>query len=307
MKKKLVVLAAFVVFLALVGYFVLPGLLIKFASESERKAANLQPKRVQVGNYEIVYLEGGYGETILMLHGFAANKDNWVRFAKWISPTYHVVALDLPGFGETTCLEDASYSVADQAERLNQFADTVGFKKFHIVGSSMGGHIAARYTVMFPERVLTLGLFDSAGVRSPVPSEMDKKLSKGESNPLIAGSVDEFDQLMQFVFSTPPDIPRFVKKILVEEAQKHKDNNKRIFKQISLEKKTLEPDLPKIRARTLVLWGNNDRVLDVSSVQILEKGLPNCTVVIMKDCGHLPMIERPQEAAEHYLSFLKGM
>jgi len=69
----------------------------------------------------------------------------------------------------------------------------------------------------------------------------------------------------------------------------------------------LEPDLPKIKARTLVLWGDHDRVLDVSCVQILEKGLPNCTVVIMQDCGHLPMIERPQEASEHYLAFLKGM
>jgi len=307
MKKKLVVLTAVVVVLALVGYFVLPDLLVKWATESERKAAGLQEKRVRVGDHEIVYLEGGGGETILMLHGFAANKDNWARFAKSISPPYHVVALDLPGFGGSTCLEDASYRIADQAKRLNRFADAVGLKKFHIVGNSMGGHLAARYTVMFPERVLTLGLFDSAGVQAPVPSEMVKRLSKGEPNPLVAGTVDEFDRLIKFVFFTPPDIPRFVKKLLVEEAQRHKVSNERIFKQISSENAELDPDLPKIKARTLVLWGDHDRVLDVSCVQVLEKGLPNCTVVIMQDCGHLPMVERPHEAAEHYLAFLKGM
>jgi len=307
MKKKLVVITAIVVVLALVGYFVLPDLLLKWATESERKAAGLQEKRVRVGDHEIVYLEGGRGETIIMLHGFAANKDNWVSFAKLISPTYQVVALDLPGFGESTCLEDASYRMADQANRLNRFVDAVGLKKFHIVGNSMGGHLAARYTVMFPEKVLTLGLFDSAGVQGPVSSEMVKRLSKGEPNPLVAGTVDEFDRLIKFVFSTPPDIPRFAKKLLVEEAQRHKASNERIFKQISSENVALEPDLPKIKARTLVLWGDHDRVLDVSCVQILEKGLPNCTVVIMQDCGHLPMIERPQEAAEHYLAFLKGM
>ena len=306
MKKKLLIFAAVALVLALVGYFVVPGMLLKWGTESERKAAGLQEKRVRVGDHEIVYLEGGHGETILMIHGFAANKDNWVRFAKSISAGYHVVALDLPGFGESTCLENASYSIVDQAKRLNHFADAVGLKKFHIVGNSMGGHIAARYTVMFPERVLTLGLFDSAGVRSPVPSEMVERLTKGESNPLVAGSVEEFDSLIKFVFSTPPDIPRFVKKLLLEEAQRHKTSNERIFKQILSENAALEPDLPKIKTRTLVLWGDQDRVLDISSVKVLEKGLPNCTVVIMQNCGHLPMIERPKEAAEHYLVFLKG-
>ena len=212
----------------------------------------------------------------------------------------------MPGFGDSTCLENASYRIADQAKRLNQFADAVGLKKFHIVGNSMGGHIAGRYTVMFPERVLTLGLFDASGVKSPVPSEMAQRLAKGEPNPLVAGSVEEFDRLLKFVFFTPPEIPSFVKKLLVEEAMKHKASNERIFKQMSGEIGALEPDLPKIKARTLVLWGDRDRVLDVSSVQVLEKGLPNSTTVIMKDCGHLPMIERPQEAAEHYVAFLKN-
>jgi abhydrolase domain-containing protein 6 len=306
MKKKLAILTAIVVVLAFAGYFLLPGLLVKWSVDSERKAAGLQQKKVRVDDHEIAYLEGGNGEAILMLHGFGANKDNWTRFAKFISPTYHVVALDLPGFGESTCLDDASYTIADQAKRVALFADAIGLKRFHIVGNSMGGHIAARYTVMFPERVLTLGLFDSAGVRSPVPSDMAKRLSKGEPNPLVAGTVDEYDRLIRFVFLTPPDIPRFVKRPLVEEAQRHQASNQRIWKQISSENVALEPDLPKIMARTLVLWGDQDRVIDVSCVQILKEGLPHCTSVIMRDCGHLPMIERPQEAAGHYLAFLKG-
>lgn len=307
MKKKIGILTAVVLILGLVGYFLLPGLLLKWSIESERKAAGLEYKRLQVGDHEIVYLKGGQGEPILMVHGFAANKDNWTRFAKFISPAYHVVALDLPGFGESTCLGNASYSIEDQAQRLAQFADAIGLKKFHIIGNSMGGHIAARYTVMFPERVLTLGLFDSGGVRSPVPSELGKRLSRGEPNPLVAGSVKEFDQLIKFVFSTPPDIPRFVKRLLVKEAQRHKASNQRIFKQISSEHTSLEPDLPKIKTRTLVLWGNQDRVIDVSCVEILKKGLSNSASVIMENCGHVPMIERPQEAAQHYLAFLRAM
>jgi pimeloyl-ACP methyl ester carboxylesterase len=306
MKKKVVVILAAAIAIAVVLYFALPGLLLKWSRDSERKASGLQEKSLRVEDHEIAYLEGGKGEPILMVHGFAANKDNWTRFAKFVTPGYHVVALDLPGFGDSTCLDNASYSIADQAKRLNQFADAVGFKKFHIVGNSMGGHISGRYAVTFPERVLTLGLFDASGVRSPVPSEMAQRLAKGEPNPLVAGSVEEFDRLIKFVFFTPPEIPSFVKKLLVEEAMKHKASNERIFKQMSGEIGALEPDLPKIKARTLVLWGDRDRVLDVSSVQVLEKGLPNSTTVIMKDCGHLPMIERPQEAAERYLAFVKS-
>ncbi|MEW6349062.1 MAG: alpha/beta hydrolase, partial [Thermodesulfobacteriota bacterium] len=101
-------------------------------------------------------------------------------------------------------------------------------------------------------------------------------------------------------------IPGFAKQSLVNEAVSHKAGNERIRKTLEAEMAALEPDLPKIKARTFVLWGDHDRVLDVSSVQVLEKGLPNCTAVIMKDCGHLPMIERPEEAAKDYLSFLKG-
>ncbi len=306
MKKKVVVIIAAVVALALVAYFVLPSLLLKRATDSERKAAGLKQKTALIGDHEIAYLEGGRGEAIIMVHGFAANKDNWTRFAKFITPGFRVIALDLPGFGNSTSLEKASYGIAEQAKRLNQFADAMGIQRFHIVGNSMGGYIAAQYAVMFPERVITLGLFNTAGVRSPVSSEMAKRMSRGEPNPLIAGSVEEFDRLIQFVFSTPPDIPGFVKKLLVEEAQNHRAGNERIFKQISSEHEALEPDLPKVKARTLVLWGDQDRVLDVSSALVLKKGLPDSTTVIMKDCGHLPMIERPQEAAEHYLTFLKS-
>jgi pimeloyl-ACP methyl ester carboxylesterase len=306
MKKKGWMLLAIAAALVVALYLALPGLLVKWARESGRKASGLQEKSIQIGDHQIAYLEGGKGDAIVMIHGFAANKDNWTRFAKFITPAYRVVALDLPGFGDSTCLENASYRIADQAKRLDEFAGAVGLKKFHIMGNSMGGYISAKHAVMFPEKVLTLGLFNASGVRSPVPSEMAKRLSKGEPNPLIAGSVEEFDRLLKFVFFTPPEIPRFAKKLLVEEAVRHKSSNERIFKQLSPEIGALEPDLPKIKARALVLWGDRDRVLDLSCVQVFEKGLPNSTTVIMKDCGHLPMIERPQEAAEHYLAFLKA-
>jgi abhydrolase domain-containing protein 6 len=306
MKKKLAIVLAVVVVIAVVLYFVLPGLLVGWARDKDRKAAGLTEKNLSIGEFKIAYLEGGQGTPILMVHGFAANKDNWPRFCKFITPTHRAVAPDLPGFGNSTYVENASYRMEDQAKRLDQFVNAAGLAKFHIVGNSMGGYISARYAIMFPEKVMTLGLFDSAGVKSPKPSEMMIRLSKGEPNPLIATSADQFNRLLKFVFFKPPEIPWIVKDYLVQEAISHSARNDLIRKQLEPEFIALEPDLPKIKARTLVLWGANDRVIDVSAVQVFQKGIPNCSTVIMKDCGHLPMIERPQEAAEHYLGFLKG-
>jgi pimeloyl-ACP methyl ester carboxylesterase len=59
-----------------------------------------------------------------------------------------------------------------------------------------------------------------------------------------------------------------------------------------------------IRAKTLILWGDTDRVLSVSSARVLQKGIENSKVIIMKDCGHMPMIERPEETARYYLEFI---
>ncbi len=112
--------------------------------------------------------------------------------------------------------------------------------------------------------------------------------------------------MLKFVFVKPPEIPWIIKNYLVRKQSAIMRAIPGCPKQISSELSPLEPDLAKDQGQDLVLWGDRDRVIDVSAVQVLEKGLPDCTAVIMKDCGHLPMIERPQESAEHYLAFLKS-
>jgi pimeloyl-ACP methyl ester carboxylesterase len=69
---------------------------------------------------------------------------------------------------------------------------------------------------------------------------------------------------------------------------------------------TLESKLNKITAPTLILWGDTDRVVHISSVPIFEKNIKNSKSVIIKECGHVPMIEKPAETAAAYQDFLKG-
>ena len=70
---------------------------------------------------------------------------------------------------------------------------------------------------------------------------------------------------------------------------------------------SLEKDLPNIKAPALILWGDQDKVIDISSVPVFEKGLKNHKTAIIKDCGHVPMVEKPQETATHYIGFIKGI
>jgi pimeloyl-ACP methyl ester carboxylesterase len=259
-----------------------------------------------VGDHTVVYLEGGEGETILLVHGFGANKDNWNRLAKYLTPSFHVVAVDLPGFGESTKIQDASYTIDAQAERLDNTAKALSLKSFHVAGNSMGGNIAGRYAVRFPDKVLTLGLFNTAGVpHCPEKSEMAQLMERGE-NPLLIETPEDFDAMIEFTFVKPPWFPGIVKKMMAHEWTQSRAFKEKVFLEIMAEESSLVPDLPKIWTRTLILWGDRDRLLDVSCTEVLAKGLPSSTTVIMKDCGHVPMMERPEETAQHYLDFLQA-
>jgi len=111
--------------------------------------------------------------------------------------------------------------------------------------------------------------------------------------------------MLRFVFVKPPSIPKRIKEYLTKQSILNRSFNEKIFKEIINEKYSLEHDLAKIKVKTLILWGDMDRIIHVSSTDTLEKGLANYTTAIIKNCGHTPMIEKPEETANHYLNFLK--
>ncbi len=306
MKKTLLILIVALLLVPVVLYFAAPELLVGLAIDLERRSAGLSKGSVVVGDHTVVYLEGGRGENVLLIHGFGADKDNWNRFAKYLTPSYHVVAVDLPGFGESTKRQEASYAIEAQVERVGRIAETLSLEAFHVAGNSMGGNISGKYAALFPGKVLSVGLFNSGGIhRCPKESELAGFLERGE-NPLLVDSEEDFDKMVRFVFVKPPWVPGFVKKSLARQWAQSRSFNEKVMREIHTEGSSIEPDLSAIRARTLILWGDTDRLIDVSCAEVLQKGLSNATTVIMKDCGHVPMMERPEEAARHYMDFLRA-
>jgi len=269
---------------------------------SLRGLAGLSEKSIRVGKHTIVYLEGGRGESVLLLHGFGADKDNWNLFSQYVTKTYHVIAPDLPGFGESSKIWNDRYNIGAQVERVHAFAKEIGLTRFHLVGNSMGGLIAGVYAARYPDELFTLGLLDPAGVTEREPSQLSLELEKG-NNPLIVESVSDYDKLLDFTFVKPPSLPDPLKSHFAEMAVQSKDFNKKVFIEATPGNQ-LEVMMREIRAKTLILWGDTDRVLSVSSAWVLQKGIENSRVIIMKDCGHMPMIERPEETARYYLEFI---
>jgi abhydrolase domain-containing protein 6 len=306
MKKSLwYVLLAIVgiVFLVALFFFLFPESVFKLAIDAQRGAAGLVKQSVQVDDHKIVYLEGGKGETVVLLHGFALNKDAWAAFAKYLKG-FHLVIPDLPGFGESSQVPTDSYDVESQVKRLDRFMEKLNLDKFHLAGQSMGGAYTATYGARHPDKVLTLALLDPAGAPSENKSEYVKQLEQGNNLLLMANAAD-FDKLMALVFATPPRIPAPFKRILVADMVAHAAFDKKIWNDWQPEKFTLTPILPLIQAPVLIIWGDQDKIVDIGGAAFLEKNLKQSTVVIIKDAGHAPMMEKPEESAKAYLSFLK--
>jgi len=304
---KKILIAILVVIVAVVAcYYAFPEKIAGYMIDVVRNKAGLTKKEIKIDDHNIVYLEGGQGPTILLLHGYAADKDYWIMFAPYLTKNYHVVIPDIPGYGESSMIEKASYDLSNQMSRLHKFTQALEMKKFHIVGNSMGGFFAGCYTVRYPDEIISLGLFDAGGVTSPEKSAVTKMMEKDE-NPLVLKDRNDMQRLMALAFVNPPSLPYPIMKVLIKTSLANRKFYEKERKEIFPDFLSLEKDLPNIKAQTLILWGDQDKVLDVSGVSVFEKGLKNHKTVIIKDCGHLPMIEKPQATATQYIDFIKGI
>lgn len=296
-----------VLLLALAGCSAISASLVESKRRSYRGDARVEQRSVRVGDHLVAYLDrGGAGEPLLLLHGFGTDKDNWTFFGKYVPDTYRVIAPDLPGFGESTQVPEDAYDVRAQADRVVAFADALGLAKLHLAGNSMGGNIAARIAIDHPERLRSLALIDAAGVVSPQPSELSRELAAGR-NPLMAGGDDGFDVLVQWSFVRPPPIPRVVHGYFTERARAHQAFNEKVWQDLAAKPDRVEGELCAIRTPTLIVWGDHDRIIDPSAAGVYAKGIAGAQLYVLEQCGHAPMIERPEETAEHYLAFLAAL
>jgi pimeloyl-ACP methyl ester carboxylesterase len=278
----------------------------------DRRAAGLEVYQVQVDDFQIEYSRGGQGAPLLLLHGFGADKDNWNRVARYLKNHYDVIAIDLPGFGNSSKNIDSDYDVFSQIARVKQLMDRLSIGRFHIAGNSMGGYIAGNFAALYPERVETLLLLNPFGVVGSQTSEMFVAVKQGGNPVVLPRNQDEFKQLFNFLFVSPPFVPSAIVDFLGQQVEQLVPLNTKIFNQIhQMNKGEPQPESPlnvvlkDYKASVLVMWGQKDRVLHASGAEVLKKELPQAKIVVMSDIGHLPMVESPKHTAEEFLLFTR--
>ncbi len=265
----------------------------------ESRLYGLHKEVVQVDGIPItLYRSQGKGPAILMLHGFSADKDVWARFARHFTGAYQVIIPDLPGHGETGFKPEWSYTVPSQVERLVKLMDQLGVNKAHVIGNSMGGYIAAQMALSHPERVLSAGLVDPAGLPQPHPSEMQQMLAQG-ANPFLINSRADFAKFYPMTMASPPWMPAHVLDAIADQYIARRSELAVVFPQAH-SPTDLQTRVSEIKAPTLLLWGKQDRLIDVSAVPVWQAALPQAMVVVWDGIGHMPMVERPGDAAALY-------
>ncbi|KXO12141.1 MULTISPECIES: alpha/beta fold hydrolase [Marinobacter] len=273
----------------------------------ERSSAGLETAEVTVGELDITYLrskEAVEGDTLVLIHGFGANKDNWTRLAKEFKGEFNVYAIDLPGHGDSSKPLDIGYRFEDQVSYLNQVLAELGVKQFHMMGNSMGGAITALYAATHPEQIQTAVLFDPAGIFE-YESELVDRVLDGD-NPLIPKKKGDFDKLLDFALEKRPFVPWPIFDVMEEKAIANREVNEVIF--AAIRDTGFEPDfrdaITRIEAPVLVVWGKLDRVIDYRNADVFVDAIPNARKVLLDDIGHAPMVETPAESARLFREFL---
>lgn len=304
--KAVLVLIIICILTGFGSVYLAPVTTTKLAIDVERWRSGLTRKEITLPNgLHYVYLEGGKGEPLMLLHGFGADKENFTRVAKFLTPRYRVIIPDHIGFGESSHPQDADYGAISQAVRIRTLAQALGISKVHMGGSSMGGHIAMMYAFLYPDDTRSLWLLDPGGIWNAPASELRGMITKTGENPLMARNEDEFARIFAFVMSDPPFIPRPILDVMAQERIRNYDLEKRIFKELTAE--SAEKYITGLKTPSLIVFGDKDRAINPATADILHQLMPNSEVMMMKGLGHLPMLEAPARSAEDYLKFRESL
>lgn len=297
----------FVVIASLIAFvYLAPARAVEAALNATRKQSGLIRKEIALPNgLHYAYLEGGQGEPLMLLHGFGGNKDTFTRVSRFLVKRYRVIIPDIIGFGESAHPSQADYSPPAQVERLRELSQALNLKNLHLGGNSMGGQIALLYAALYPTEVNSLWLLSPAVARSSFKSDVLKVITESGRNSLIARNVKEFQEVMALGMSKPPFIPKPMLEVLAQERIQNAALEERIFQKII--DHSVEDQIRGMETPTLIVFGNQDRIISIETADVLSKLLPNSKVVIVQNAGHVPMFEQPRQCANDYVSFRESM
>ncbi|MHB8589269.1 MAG: alpha/beta fold hydrolase [Candidatus Dormibacteraceae bacterium] len=262
------------------------------------------------------YLDfGGTGRPLLMVHGLGGSALNWMAVGPEIAKSYHALALDLAGFGQTPLFRRLA-AVGANAELVHDFIENVISEPVVIMGNSMGGHIAVLEAAVHPSWVNAAILVDPAipGVHVTRPEPARLGVMAALTIPGLAeilldrrvrvlGPEGLVHETLAIVCADPSRVPTDVVEAhirLMRERDKLGRQNGRAFLQASrsIGLRMADPrfwiQVAKVRAPTLVVHGSLDALIPLAAARELARRRPDWTLEVLEGVGHVPMMERPE-------------
>lgn len=278
----------------------------------ERAWAGLSSKVLRVGDVVWSYSEGGQKHlpTLLLIHGLGSSRDSWNPIAHALTPYYHVIIPDLPSSGETKVPSDFDYSVPNVTEQLRRFVETAQIPKdLNIAGHSLGGTIAMFYASQYPFDTQSLMLVSSGGLFKTNSTAYLK-------NPiylkqLLVSREGDLNYVKKKAMYAAPFVPSMINKAQEQLLISQADSTAKIINQLDeLNKLYTTASYAKmaknIEAPTLIVWGQQDQIVNVEVAQELKTMLKRADApVILNRVGHVPILEAPERVIQSYLPFLQ--
>lgn len=279
--------------------------------QEERAWAGLSSKTLHVGDVIWSYSEGGdrHKPTLLLIHGLGSSRDTWNEVARQLTKHYHVIIPDLPFAGTTQVPANFDISVPNVTEQLRRFIEAAHIQNnLNLVGHSLGGSIAMFYASQYPFDTKSLFLLSSGGVfKSNNTSYLKNPVYLKQ---LLVAQSGDLNFVMKKVMYNPPFTPSIInserEKLLILKAQE----TKKVIDQIDALNKlytttSFATMVRNIEAPTLILWGQQDQIVNVEVAQELKSMIKRSEQpVILDQTGHMPLLEAPDQVVKAYLTFL---
>jgi pimeloyl-ACP methyl ester carboxylesterase len=252
---------------------------------------------------------------LLLLHGFGSSLQTWEAWSTTLSTQYRTIRFDLPAFGLTGADPTGDYSDMRSFQIIVDLLDRLDVARATLIGNSMGGGIAWRFAAAHPARIDKLVLVSPEGFA--VPGEDDKPAAEGPPKiPLML-------QLMRFVLPTPllrmniaPSyadpakltpgvVARYRDMLLVAGNRDAILARMMQMPQGQAIRRNPVPLLRTIQAPTLLLWGEQDRLIPFSNAKDYLAALPHAQLAALPALGHVPQEEAPEMSLAPVLAFLR--
>ncbi|NLU82182.1 4,5:9,10-diseco-3-hydroxy-5,9,17-trioxoandrosta-1(10),2-diene-4-oate hydrolase [Rhodococcus sp. HNM0569] len=245
--------------------------------------------------------------TIILLHGGGPGASSWSNFSRNIpvlAETFHVIAVDQPGFGRSDKPTDHPQYFTHSASALKDLLDTLDITgRVHLLGNSLGGGTAVRFALDHPDRAGRLVLMGPGGlsvnVFAPDPTEGVKNLGRFSAPPEgpTRDKLEAFLRVMVYDQSliTPELLDeRFANASTPESIEAMKAMGKS-FSGPDFEQGMLWREAYKLRQRVLLVWGREDRVNPLDGALVALKTIPRAQLHVFGGCGHWAQLEKFDE------------